>query len=328
MHFTHPTLLSQNIPNIKSKYDHLLKFRIDEKIKNVTSNLRGNKSPVLPPVQAEDLAVKDPIAYNPNHFHRYREPPSSLDEDMKRKEENTKPEKHSTEVPSIQLSRKSVVDGATDHAVMKIANFSSVNNKTKNDYAHHTEELQSTQQPIPLIKDTTSSDLKSKLLEKLKKMKEHHESISSLPGSDSLSQAPPVVSQKAPHDPHLRDEISKSVNISSIKKSSTAYDLPSDIIERLKNHKSQETDSVRGKDAGKIDYCKSQTDPFEKVQIDRFIPPKDAPFEEVARWNKRIKEFVKSISKMKIGGNVLREKLEGEVAELKILRFKMFCKYL
>jgi hypothetical protein len=109
----------------------------------------------------------------------------------------------------------------------------------------------------------------------------------------------------------------------------TAYDLPKEVVTRVKNNTlstlAKEPDSAVKK--VKIDYCKGQVDPFEKIPVDRFTPPKDAPFEAVTAWKKKMNEFLTSVSKLKIGGDLLREKLTNDVTDLKVLRFKLFCQY-
>lgn len=106
----------------------------------------------------------------------------------------------------------------------------------------------------------------------------------------------------------------------------TAFDLPSSLLSRMKNNTAAHT-TEKPVHKVKIDYCKGQIDPFEKIPVDRFTPPKDAPFEAVTVWRKKMNEFMLTISKLKIGGSLLREKLANDVTELKILRFKLFCQY-
>jgi hypothetical protein len=193
------------------------------------------------------------------------------------------------------------------------------------------------------------NSLKEKLMARLKqqqsKQQPQHNQHSSPPSSSSLttdqketeksktettSTAVPLppVNHNAVILPHETDTHHENEN------KVTAYDLPKEVVTRVKNNTlstlAKDNHAMKGDSSAnkvKIDYCKGQVDPFEKIPVDRFTPPKDAPFEAVTAWKKKMNEFLTSVSKMKIGGDLLREKLTNDVTDLKVLRFKLFCQY-
>mmetsp|Transcript_25755 Transcript_25755/g.43209 ORF Transcript_25755/g.43209 Transcript_25755/m.43209 type:complete len:406 (-) Transcript_25755:2386-3603(-) len=79
--------------------------------------------------------------------------------------------------------------------------------------------------------------------------------------------------------------------------------------------------------AEKRNFCEGHEDPFASQPVDTFVTPKEATFEEAMEWKNALKKMVNKISKMKIGGETLREAIREEVTALQIMRFKMFCKY-
>lgn len=77
----------------------------------------------------------------------------------------------------------------------------------------------------------------------------------------------------------------------------------------------------------KVDYCQGHIDPFEEQSIENFTPPPSATFDKVVEWKSTVKETLKGIGKLQIGGEKLRKIMEQEVDKLKILRFRLFCEY-
>jgi hypothetical protein len=75
------------------------------------------------------------------------------------------------------------------------------------------------------------------------------------------------------------------------------------------------------------DFCSGHVDPFAKFGVENFPPPKKASFEKVQRWNSALEEMTRGISKLKIGGQPLRDRIKEEVARLKVMRFDLFCMY-
>lgn len=102
------------------------------------------------------------------------------------------------------------------------------------------------------------------------------------------------------------------------------YDLPAHIT--LKVAKADNVDVTKSS-GEKIDYCKSQTDPFESQRVESFVPPASAPFDKVLMWKAAVKDVLKNISKLRIGGDQLRKKLQEVVDRLRVLRFQTFCMY-
>lgn len=189
---------------------------------------------------------------------------------------------------------------------------------------------------------SADSALKQKLLDKLKQMKNHHVTETTPTHDVQSSEVNKPKHITTTHDANSGVETKNDFkdiakDVSTVQQPSTAYDLPHDLVDRLQAHnRSSPVSSNRNAGSNeregevakeKVDYCENNIDPFEKIPVDRFVPPKGAPFESVTIWKKKINDFVKSVSKLKIGGEALREKLEEDVTQLKILRFKMFCKY-
>lgn len=79
--------------------------------------------------------------------------------------------------------------------------------------------------------------------------------------------------------------------------------------------------------AEKVDYCAGHVDPFQATPVDTFEPPAGAGFEEALQWRSAVKAMISKISKVKYGGEELRALMKGEVEALRVMRFKMFCKY-
>jgi len=77
----------------------------------------------------------------------------------------------------------------------------------------------------------------------------------------------------------------------------------------------------------KIDYCAGSVDPFAAQPVELFQPPAGADFELAMKWRSEVSAMVKKVSKVTVGGEELREMIRNEVDALKVMRFKMFCKY-
>ncbi len=107
----------------------------------------------------------------------------------------------------------------------------------------------------------------------------------------------------------------------------TGFDIPA-LSDKLKTKSQLESASKKeNTNPNKIDYCESQVDPFEGQPVESFVPPKGASFENVLEWKKSVKEMLKTISRLQIGGDPLRKRIQEEVDKLKILRFKTFCMF-
>jgi hypothetical protein len=109
----------------------------------------------------------------------------------------------------------------------------------------------------------------------------------------------------------------------------TGFDIPAG-ADKLKTKSQLESANAKKDDSGaadKIDYCASQEDPFESQPVESFTPPKSAPFESVLEWKKAVKDMLKTVSRLQIGGEPLRKRIQEEVDKLRVTRFKTFCKY-
>lgn len=100
------------------------------------------------------------------------------------------------------------------------------------------------------------------------------------------------------------------------------FDLPPDKILRMAPEPVEVVPTGE-----KIDYCAGSVDPFAAQPVESFEPPKGADFELVMQWRSAVSALLKKISKVTFGGEALRELIRSEVEPLKVMRFKMFCKY-
>jgi hypothetical protein len=103
----------------------------------------------------------------------------------------------------------------------------------------------------------------------------------------------------------------------------TGYDLPD-----LKTVSPAGADSkADGAEKPKIDYCAGQVDPFQGIPVDTFTPPAAADFASVTQWRNEVKSMIARVSKVRYGGDDLRQLMRTEVETLQVLRFELFCKY-
>lgn len=77
----------------------------------------------------------------------------------------------------------------------------------------------------------------------------------------------------------------------------------------------------------KVDHCKAQVDPFQSQPVEAFIPPVGAPFAKALEWQSEVKNALKNVGKMRVGGDKLRQHLQDEVNRLRVKRFNLFCEY-
>jgi hypothetical protein len=362
LHFTHPTLISGN-NGIPPKFLHSnndpvllpLKNGVPETGSDLFRLRRGSKPENIPfpeavaglPTRLREGEVsngiekdKDPIAYNPDHFHRHREPFKF-------------PPKPVLDTSMIKSVNRSFVPPPLTRSREK-ADFSFVRNHSEDSSILDSSTTNSSRVSIPkfqLDPSKQNSKLKDELMKKLNAMKagkafsdfnemkntQTAEKEETGKGKEEPTKGiPPVTQQQqSTSEPFVSAEEQTMKNLLALPEANRtfdkpSFDLPPPLVERLKqtdfNSKGLANDGSvsSGK---KINYCSGQVDPFEKIPVDQFIPPKGAPFETVTVWKKKINEFLKSISQLKIGGAALREKLANEVSELKILRFKLFCQY-
>jgi hypothetical protein len=115
-----------------------------------------------------------------------------------------------------------------------------------------------------------------------------------------------------------------SVPVSTTPNRPTGYDLPPDQLQKVLAASANAPAVISGK---KIDYCAENIDPYAHQPVDTFVPPAGADFELVSQWKSAVRAMISKISKVKFGGEELRELIRGEVEALSVLRFKMFCKY-
>jgi hypothetical protein len=362
LHFTHPTLLSGNV-GIPPKYHQFisdpvifpLKNAVPESVSDLFRLRRGKqeKLPLPEPVTGLNVHLnegevlkgvekeKDPIAYNPDHFHRHREPlklPKSVIAANMIKSLNSSfvppPFTRSREKADFSLVQNDTVDlidkspptvvNSTNSSTVSVPSFQRDDGKQNSKLK---DELMKKLNAMKAGKAFSDSNEKKNLQNEGKSETGKHE--------EPIKETPPL-SQQQQRGSESRlssnDQPIKSLPLLPVMVNQTfdkpSYDLPPPLVERLKqtdvSSKSNANDRTTGK---KMDYCSGQIDPFEKIPVDQFVPPKGAPFETVTVWKKKINEFLKSVSQLKIGGAALREKLASDVSELKILRFKLFCQY-
>ena len=72
--------------------------------------------------------------------------------------------------------------------------------------------------------------------------------------------------------------------------------------------------------------CDGHTDPFSSIPVESFVPPTSASLEDVLFWNTEVSNMKKEISKLRIGGDALRDKIHSEVSRLQKIRLERFCK--
>lgn len=68
-------------------------------------------------------------------------------------------------------------------------------------------------------------------------------------------------------------------------------------------------------------------DPFKNIPVDSYTPPLKSSIESIHTWEDEVKSMMLELSKMKVGGSILREYMRKEVRRLQELRFKLFCQY-
>jgi hypothetical protein len=103
----------------------------------------------------------------------------------------------------------------------------------------------------------------------------------------------------------------------------TGYDLPD-----LKTVSPTGADpKADGAEKPKIDYCAGQVDPFQGIPVDTFTPPAAADYKSVSQWRSEVKSMIGRVSKVRYGGEDLRQLMRTEVEALQVLRFKLFCEY-
>ena len=99
----------------------------------------------------------------------------------------------------------------------------------------------------------------------------------------------------------------------------------SDGNELLRTHsegKAEIASKVRGEPA-----CDRGADPFEGQSVEFFVPPGDAPMKLRSAWKQMIADMLQEVSRMKVGGQILRDVMNEKVAEMKVKRYEMFCSF-
>ena len=71
--------------------------------------------------------------------------------------------------------------------------------------------------------------------------------------------------------------------------------------------------------------CKNGNNPFKDVPPDSFVPPSNAKDEDLQRWRSEAAALTSRISRLKVGGQELRDAITREVAALDALRLSLFC---
>jgi hypothetical protein len=117
--------------------------------------------------------------------------------------------------------------------------------------------------------------------------------------------------------------LTKNSNINNNNNNNKNNELKS-FENETKKEKINKTENLEIK---KINYCEGNVDPFKKETVQNFKPPKKANFAAVTEWNDALETMIKNISKLKIGGEILRKTIKDEVKKLEILRFNLFCMY-
>ena len=74
--------------------------------------------------------------------------------------------------------------------------------------------------------------------------------------------------------------------------------------------------------------CKNGNNPFKDVPPDSFVPPSNAKDEDLQKWRVEAAALTSRISRLKVGGQELRDAITKEVAALDALRLTLFCKLL
>lgn len=74
--------------------------------------------------------------------------------------------------------------------------------------------------------------------------------------------------------------------------------------------------------------CSNQQNPFKRVPIESFIPPKNASYKDSIAWTEAVDDMKRSVSKLKYGGEPLQKYIRSEIMRLEQLRMELFCQYL
>lgn len=150
--------------------------------------------------------------------------------------------------------------------------------------------------------------------------------------SDGMIPFDPSVLKKIPvnKDLGVNEEFeNRDVNVDSVEEAllqspnRMKYDLPPAIQQAV----GAKQTSTGAASTEKIDHCKSQIDPFQSQPVESFVPPANAPFSKVLEWQTEVKNVLKNIGKMRIGGDKLRLYMQEEVNRLRVKRFNAFCEY-
>jgi hypothetical protein len=101
--------------------------------------------------------------------------------------------------------------------------------------------------------------------------------------------------------------------------------LQSNVLSNVTKVNSSEASGQISKE--KVDHCKAQVDPFQSLPLEAFVPPVGAPFAKALEWQSEVKNVLKNVGKMRVGGDKLRQHLQDEVNRLRVKRFNLFCEY-
>lgn len=76
-----------------------------------------------------------------------------------------------------------------------------------------------------------------------------------------------------------------------------------------------------------VKVCHALSNPFQEYPVDSFLPPEGAAVDELVTWKNAVKEMMKKLASVRVGGSLLRDFIQRESKPLEELRIKLFCPY-
>ena len=138
--------------------------------------------------------------------------------------------------------------------------------------------------------------------------------------STSASLTPLKATKKSSTSNIVNSQAAPLGRIQSSSEGQNKYDLK--VYDKSKSRKPAVVVTPTEKPLG---TCKDGNNPFTSVPPDAFTPPQEANDQILKEWASAVHEATNRISRLQVGGKILREEAAKEAKKLDELRLKLFC---
>ena len=141
--------------------------------------------------------------------------------------------------------------------------------------------------------------------------------------------APPVEAEVV-HSERLRSDNIDASSREAEPKHSAHFDHSGEmpfVQESGGTSKYENLDVERSKIHGEKILCEDGADPFAEQSVEFFVPPRAASFQLRNACKTLISGMLHEVSRIEVGGQQLRDIMNEKVAEMKVKRYEMFCRF-